>query len=60
VHIAVTYSWVGQNDSALEALSKAAWFPSDASFGQLKLHPVWDPLRGDPRFQKLADSEAPK
>jgi hypothetical protein len=26
----------------------------------LKLLPFWDPLRGDPRFQKLAASEAPK
>jgi hypothetical protein len=30
------------------------------SYGALKLLPFWDPLRGDPRFQKLAASEAPK
>jgi len=26
----------------------------------LKLFPVWDPLRGDPRFEKIVASLAPK
>ena len=30
------------------------------SYGALKLHPVWDPLRGDPRFEKIVASLAPK
>jgi hypothetical protein len=30
------------------------------SYGPLKLHPVWDPLRGDPRFEKIVQSLAPK
>jgi hypothetical protein len=25
----------------------------------LRLHPLWDPLRGDPRFQKLCDAKNP-
>ena len=25
------------------------------SYGQLRLHPFWDPLRGDPRFEKLVE-----
>jgi len=29
-------------------------------YGALKLFPVWDPLRGDPRFEKIVDSLAPK
>jgi hypothetical protein len=28
---------------------------SDLSYGQLKLMPFWDPLRGDPRFEKLVE-----
>jgi hypothetical protein len=31
-----------------------------ATYGSLKLLPFWDPLRGDPRFEKIADSLAPK
>jgi hypothetical protein len=30
------------------------------SYGALKLFPVWDPLRGNSRFQKLVAAEAPK
>jgi hypothetical protein len=26
----------------------------------LKLFPFWDPLRGDPRFEKIVTSLAPK
>jgi hypothetical protein len=32
----------------------------DFSYGQLKLMPFWDPLRGDPRFEKIVASLAPK
>ena len=28
---------------------------SGLSYGQLKLLPFWDPLRGDPRFEKLVE-----
>jgi hypothetical protein len=30
------------------------------SYGALKLHPVWDPLRGDARFEQIVESLAPK
>jgi hypothetical protein len=30
------------------------------SYGQLALDPIWDPLRGDPRFQEIVRSLAPK
>jgi hypothetical protein len=30
------------------------------SCGVLKLMPLWDPLRGDPRFEKIVASLAPK
>jgi cell wall assembly regulator SMI1 len=26
----------------------------------LKLHPSWDPLRGDPRFEKIVTDLAPQ
>jgi hypothetical protein len=31
-----------------------------ATYGALKLLPFWDPLRGDPRFEKIVASLAPK
>ena len=30
------------------------------TYGDLKLYPFWDPLRGDPRFEKIVNSLAPK
>ena len=58
-YLAVTYAWTGETDLALEALRKAATIPSDISYGQLRLHPFWDPLRGDPRFDQIVASLAP-
>ena len=37
-----------------EQLARAIRPPSTVSYGQLKLLPFWDPLRGDPRFEKLS------
>jgi TolB-like protein/Tfp pilus assembly protein PilF len=59
-YLAVIYAWTGEKDRALEQLVIAARIPSDVSYGQLLLHPYWDPLRGDPRFKKIVASLAPK
>src|SRR6185369_16478025 len=42
-------------DLACEQLAIAIRSPGDLSYGQLKLMPFWDPLRGDPRFEKLIE-----
>jgi hypothetical protein len=42
-------------DLACEQLARAIRRPSDLSYGQLKLLPYWDPLRGDPRFERLVE-----
>ena len=34
--------------------------PNNLSYGLLKLHPYWDSLRGDPRFEDIVASLAPK
>jgi serine/threonine-protein kinase len=52
-------AWTDENDIALEQLAIATQIPGGVSYGQLKLHPFWDPLRGDPRFEKLVASLAP-
>jgi TolB-like protein/Flp pilus assembly protein TadD len=59
-YLAVIYAWTGEKDRALEQLSEAAKLPSYLSYGRLVLRPRWDPLRGDPRFEKIVASLAPK
>ena len=56
-NLAIIYAWTGEKDLALTQLATAIRFPSSnfLSYGQLKLHPFWDPLRGDPRFEKLLE-----
>jgi len=46
---------VGDKDLACEQLAAAIRLPSGLSYGQLKLLPFWDPLRGDPLFEKLIE-----
>ncbi len=58
--LAMIYTWTGEKDLALEQLRNAAQLPSFLSYGLLRLFPYWDPLRGDPRFEKIVASLAPK
>ena len=57
--LAVIYAWTGEKDLAIEELKAILPYPGFISYGHLKLHPLWDPLRGDPRFEKLVESLAP-
>src|SRR5215813_2743797 len=54
-YLAMIAAWLGDKDLACEQLDIALRRPSDLSYGQLKLMPFWDPLRGDPRFEKLLE-----
>ena len=56
---AISAAWVGEKDLACEQLAAAIRYPGSLSYGQLKLLPFWDPLRGDPRFEKIVASLAP-
>jgi len=59
-NLAVAYAWTGQTEAALNELKTLLQIPGPISYGQLRLHPYWDPLRGDPRFEKLvAESSKP-
>jgi hypothetical protein len=58
-YLAMIAAWVGEKDLACEQLAIAARSPADLSYGQLKLMPFWDPLRSDPRFEKIVASLAP-
>ncbi len=59
-YLALTYAWAGKKDAALTELSAAVKIPGYLGYGELKLDPMWDPLRGDPRFDKIVASLAPK
>ena len=59
-YLAMIAAWVGNKDLAFEQLAIASRAPSGVSYGQLKLMPWWDPLRGDPRFEKIVNSLAPR
>jgi serine/threonine protein kinase/tetratricopeptide (TPR) repeat protein len=58
-YFAMIAAWVGDKDLASEQLAVALRPPSRITYGELKLLPYWDPLRGDPRFDKIVASLAP-
>jgi TolB-like protein len=62
-YFAVTAAWTGEKDLALQQLEIGLRAPVASqvlSYGALKLLPFWDPLRGDPRFEKIVAELAPK
>ena len=60
-YLAVIYAWTGEKDRAIERLGEATRLPgSHVTYGNLHLSPLWDPLRGDPRFEAIVVSLAPK
>jgi serine/threonine protein kinase/tetratricopeptide (TPR) repeat protein len=59
-YLAVIAAWVGDKNLACELLGTAIRPPAPVTYGELKLLPFWDPLRGDPCFEKIVASLAPK
>jgi serine/threonine-protein kinase len=59
--LAQIYAWVGEKDQALQLVDHSLQTPNGVTVWMLKLDPMWDPLRGDPRFEALfAKVFAPK
>ena len=54
-YLGVIYAWTGEKDLAIKQIAATLKVPSLLSYGELRLHPFWDPLRGDPRFEKLVE-----
>jgi TolB-like protein len=52
-NLAVIHAWNGEKDLALKQLEDLLQIPGPISYGQLRLFPWWDPLRDDPRFERL-------
>jgi TolB-like protein/class 3 adenylate cyclase/Tfp pilus assembly protein PilF len=59
-NLARIYALTGEKDLALKQLDLVSKIPYGPSYGQLRLDPEWDALRGDPRFEKIVASLAPK
>ena len=57
---AVICAWTGERDLAIEQLKTLAKIPAGPSYGDLRLSSYWDSLRGDPRFEKIVASLAPR
>ena len=59
-YLAIIYMRTGEMDLALEQLKLTISIPGYLSYGELCLHPIWDPLRGDPKFKQIVASLKPK
>ena len=56
--LAVIYAHVDEADRAIELIADLMKMPNGPTPGTLRVEPEWDPLRGDPRFEKLANAGA--
>jgi TolB-like protein/class 3 adenylate cyclase/Flp pilus assembly protein TadD len=53
IALATVQAQVGDIDAAIAALPHLLEVPNGETVGDLRINPLWDPLRKDPRFQKL-------
>jgi hypothetical protein len=56
--LAKIYAWVGEEEAALDRIDKLLAIPSELSPAMLRLDPDWDPLRANPRFKMLAETDS--
>ncbi len=59
-NLAAVYGMMNEQDLAFQELAVSAKIPGGVSYGDLKLDACWDPLRNDPRFDKLLAELAPR
>jgi hypothetical protein len=50
---ATLYALLGNKDKALDWLLKCYEQKSFLIIGSMKVSPIWDPYKADPRFQKI-------
>jgi len=54
-NLARTYAMVGEFDAAVDQLEELLSIPSLVSTASIRVNPLWKPLRGYPRFQRLLE-----
>jgi serine/threonine-protein kinase len=54
-YLAMIAAWIGDKELACQQLAIVVRRPSNVGYGELKLMPYWDPLRGDPCFERLVE-----
>jgi len=55
IALAQIYCWTGEKEQALQLIERSLATPNGINVPLLKLDPVWDPIRDDPRFKALID-----
>jgi tetratricopeptide (TPR) repeat protein len=60
LNLAIVHAAIGEKALAMTEIQKLVSRPGDGSYGDFRLNPFWDPLRGDPAFEKLVSSMAPR
>lgn len=58
--LAQIYAWTGETDEAFQLLDRSLITPNGITVFFLKLDPIWEPLRSDPRFHALIDRHEAK
>ena len=56
---ALVFAWTNEPDRAMDVIERLMTVPGYLSYGFLRAHPAWSPLRGNERFEKLVASLAP-
>ena len=59
-YFALMCARIGERDLAIKQLELVVGKPGGPTYGWLRLSPLWDPIRADPRFEKIVASLAPK
>jgi TolB-like protein/Flp pilus assembly protein TadD len=60
IALAQIYCWTGEKEQALQLIERSLSTPNGINVPFLKLDPVWDPIRNDPRFKALIDKHSAK
>jgi hypothetical protein len=59
-NLAVVYAWTNDLNLSFQTFAPLTKMPFGINYSELKRDPLWDPLRNDPRFDKLLAELAPK